>query len=232
MTLGAVSVTIPPRRALVDDVYDALLSLLMDQEIAPGARLSIDGVARQLDVSPTPVREALTRLEAEGLVLREARKGYTAAELLDAEGLDQLYELRILLEPRAARLATARLDAAARGELAAQLRGMRQAAASDGAEAGFRNYRDFAERDAAFHHTIARASGNPLLADAIIRLRSHVHLYRLYFQHGIADDTADEHAAILTALEAGDADAAELAMRTHLETSRARLVPRADEAAE
>ena len=62
MTIQSGEHFLPARRALADDVYDAVLGLLMDQVIEPGSRASIDGIARQLNVSPTPVREALARL--------------------------------------------------------------------------------------------------------------------------------------------------------------------------
>ena len=74
MTIQPGEHFLPARRALADDVYDAVLGLLMDQVIEPGSRASIDGIARQLNVSPTPVREALARLESEGLVVKKALK--------------------------------------------------------------------------------------------------------------------------------------------------------------
>jgi DNA-binding transcriptional MocR family regulator len=61
---------------LVDDVHEAIKSMIMDGEIPPGARVSIDGLARQLSVSPTPVREALARLESAELVVKEPLRGY------------------------------------------------------------------------------------------------------------------------------------------------------------
>ncbi|MCS5717007.1 GntR family transcriptional regulator [Herbiconiux sp. CPCC 205763] len=220
---------LPARRALVDDVYDAVLGLLMDQEIAPGSRVSIDGIARQLDVSPTPVREALTRLEAEGLVVKRPLKGYTATPLLDAEGLRQLFELRTLLEPPAAGLAARRTTAEFLDALDALSRRMAEGARGGRDDDRFRDYRAFADQDAEFHRLIAQHSGNPLLADAIGRLRSHLHLYRLYFAHGIAEDAAGEHDAVLRALHTGDADAAEEAMREHIALSYRRIAARVDE---
>jgi DNA-binding GntR family transcriptional regulator len=221
---------LPARRALVDDVYDAVLALLMDQVIEPGSRASIDGIARQLDVSPTPVREALTRLEAEGLVVKRPLKGYTATPLLDAEGLRQLFELRTLLEPPAAGLAAVRATPDLLDHLDDLTRRMAESARAPGAgDDRFRDYRDFAEQDAAFHRLIAEHSGNALLADALARLRSHLHLYRLYFAHGIAEEAAGEHEAVLAALRSGDADAAEGVMREHIARSYARIAARLDE---
>ena len=214
----------PQRRALVDDVYDAVLSLLMDRAVQPGSRVSIDGVSRQLDVSPTPVREALARLESEGLITKEAGKGYRAAELLDAEGLRQLFDMRLLLEPVAARIAASLAPVSAWDELADLVNAAENEIDADlPDDERYESYRAFAERDAAFHHLIALRSGNPLLSDAIVRLRSHMHLYRLYFRHGIAAETSDEHNAILGALRRGEPAAAEAAMQQHIEHSHGRM---------
>lgn len=215
---------LPARRALVDDVYDAVLGLLMDRVIDPGARVNIDAVARDLDVSPTPVREALTRLESEGLVAKRALKGYVAAPLLDTAGLRDLYDMRELLEPEAARRASAHLDDAARAELAESVVLMRSASAPDEDES-FRNYRRFIDQDLHFHHLIAENAESPLLSDAIVRLRSHMHLYRLNFRHDFEEDTVSEHESILEALHRHDSDAAAQAMRAHIENSFERLGP-------
>ncbi|WP_348789975.1 GntR family transcriptional regulator [Leifsonia sp. NPDC080035] len=215
---------LPARRALADDVYDAVLGLLMDQVIEPGARASIDGIARQLGVSPTPVREALARLESEGMVVKKALKGYTAAPLLDAEGLRELFEMRRLLEPHASRSAAGRMDAETLAELEALCEQMHASGAA--AQAGddrFEDYKDFAKQDADFHRIIAEQAGNALLADAVFRLRSHLHQYRLYFEHGVAEETSEEHDAVLAALRTGDGRGAERAMRDHIDRSYERI---------
>jgi DNA-binding GntR family transcriptional regulator len=215
---------LPARRALVDDVYDAVLALLMDQVIEPGSRASIDGIARQLNVSPTPVREALARLESEGLVIKRALKGYTAAPVLDSEGLRQLFEMRRLMEPYATRNAVGELTPDTLNELEELCEAMhRSGAAAQTGEDRFRDYKDFADQDAAFHRIIAEHSGNLLLSDAIARLRSHMHQYRIYFKHGVVDETSGEHEAVLEALRKGDEKAAEKAMLDHITKSYHRI---------
>lgn len=215
---------LPARRALADDVYDAVLALLMDQVIEPGSKASIDGIARQLNVSPTPVREALARLESEGLVVKRALKGYTAAPLLDSEGLRQLFEMRRLMEPYAAGLAVGELTPETLEELDALCEEMhRSGEAAQSGEDRFKDYRDFADQDAAFHRIIAEHAGNALLSDAIGRLRSHMHQYRIFFKHGVVDETSGEHEAVLRAMRAGDPAAAEKAMLDHITKSYQRI---------
>ena len=94
-----------------NDVYDAIYEHLMSLEIAPGARIPIDILARDLSVSQTPVREALSRLEREGLVGKLHLVGYSAAPQLTRKQFDDLYEFRLLLEPEGARHAAPQHDA-------------------------------------------------------------------------------------------------------------------------
>jgi len=224
MTIESGEHFLPARRALADDVYDAVLALLMDQVIEPGSRASIDGIARQLNVSPTPVREALARLESEGLVVKKALKGYTAAPLLDSDGLRQLFEMRRLLEPYAARKAAGELDAATLQQLDDLCAAMhRSGQAAQTGDDRFEDYKDFANQDAEFHRLIAEHAGNALLTDAIARLRAHMHQYRIYFRHGVVEETSGEHEAVLEALRSGTPAAAEKAMREHLARSYARI---------
>ena len=83
------------RRVLADDVFEALTGLVMDHVVAPGERMSIDGLAARLGVSPTPVRESLARLEALGLARKEPLRGYRATPLLSLAELDDLSLIHI-----------------------------------------------------------------------------------------------------------------------------------------
>jgi DNA-binding GntR family transcriptional regulator len=214
-----------PRRALADEVYEGVLGLLMDHIIKPGEHASIDGIAKQLGVSPTPVREALTRLESEGLVTKQPLRGYTASPLLDETGLRNLYEVRELIEPVAAGRAATAISAEELERLAELARLMHASAtASNHGEERYQDYRDFAVFDAEFHQRVLTAAGNPLLVDAITRLHPHIHLYRLYYRFGVEEEeTSAEHDAVVSALAAGDSSAAEAAMRAHLSASFARM---------
>ncbi|MEV4312117.1 GntR family transcriptional regulator [Actinocrispum sp. NPDC049592] len=201
-------------------MYEAIKGMLMDHDLAPGARLSIDGIARELQVSPTPVREAMTKLESDGLVAKRPHAGYIVAPLMDQVSLDNLYEMRLLLEPAAAELAAKHSTTAQQTELTTLIKDMSAHPAGDKYQA----YRDFATQDALLHRLIAEASRNPLISDALTRLHAHTHSYRLYFKVGIAEETMREHEDIVNAILQGKADEARAAMRRHLESSRDRLV--------
>ncbi|MEV4536034.1 GntR family transcriptional regulator [Asanoa sp. NPDC049518] len=209
----------PARRiTLTDDVYAAVQALIMDHEVQPGARINIDALARRLAVSPTPVREALARLESDGLVSKTPLVGYAATPLLTRAQFEELVEMRLVLEPAAAaRAAGAALDQP-------ELTGLRGAADLPGpgdADA----IAAFTAQDARFHHLLAELSGNRMLHDAVVRLRAHLHLFRLHFPSAHYGVSASEHHLIVDAVGAGDADAAAAAMRAHLTAARDRHLP-------
>src|SRR5690606_16217543 len=162
------------RRALADQVYDRLIADLVDGRIEPDSAISIDGLARSLGVSQTPIREALGRLEATGLVTRLPFKGYRAAPPLSLEDLRQLSEARRVIEPANARLAAA----AATAELCEALKGditdLEQAPRGP----SFADIREYWEADERFHRINAENSGNTFLYLAYLDLHGTMHLLR------------------------------------------------------
>ncbi len=109
----------------MDDVHDVLVDMLMNHSFEPGERLNIDALARTLGVSPTPIREALARMEAEGLVVRGPRRSYTVAPLISLDDLRALIDFRLLIEPAAA-AAAARNASTEEAEALARLRPQRR----------------------------------------------------------------------------------------------------------
>lgn len=216
------------RRGLRDRVYDRILRRLIRGDVAPGERLSIDTIARQLDVSPTPVREALVQLERTGLVTREALKGYRVAPPLGAAQLDELFEARLMLESRAARLATP-----ARPSMLAELRVAEQAHRDIGNRviSAMRTEHvdvdlttDYFAADAAFHRVVFDHCGNRYLSEMSDALGAQLHRMRQSALHGVTDvrEAIAEHEAIADAFAGGDADEPERLMRRHIEQVRAR----------
>ena len=204
---------------LGDEVYNALYAQLMSRQIAPGGRISVDRLVRELGVSQTPIREALSRLEAQGLVVKTHLIGYSAASQMDSARLTHLYELRLLLEPFAAgRAALTMTDEA----LAALIRLANEMQASETGPQ-VESYGRFAQLDSEFHDLIAHASGNELVQETLANLHTHVHLFRLFYHARVTADAIHEHQEIIDALAARDAQAAEAAMRRHIERSRARF---------
>jgi DNA-binding GntR family transcriptional regulator len=205
--------------ALTSEVYNAILDRITGMQIAPDARINVDTLARELGVSQTPVRESLSRLEAEGLVIKTHLIGHRASPQLTRPQIEQLFELRLLIEPAGAAMAARNLDAKTRdalNRLHAEMSGMPGRATP--------TYSEFARKDAEFHALIAEASGNMFLSDSLAKLHTHVHIFRLVFHTRVTTEAIDEHAEILAALLRGDAAASKKAMRAHITASRDRVL--------
>lgn len=231
----AATSTNPEKRTLADDAYTELKSRIMRSELAPGAKLSIDGLAKQLAFSQTPIREALARLESEGLLARRPLSGYTVAPLLSDTEFADLFDLRMMLEPLAARRAAERAPGGDEPEAAAEAP-LRRGPAGPGTDRldapGLRAAARtpppsadkllFTDADRRFHNEVADLSGSVQLAKAIRRLDAHLHLHRAYIEPEGIGETEAEHLAIADAIIAKKPLAAEEAMRRHLERSRTR----------
>jgi DNA-binding GntR family transcriptional regulator len=216
-----VTDAVADRLSLSDRAYEQLKARLMDGQIEPGSRLVIDRLVTDLGVSQTPLREALARLEAEGLVVKTTNRGYRSAPLIDAPRMLQLFEIRMILEPAAAELAVDRADEKLITRLTRTVRAMERAPRGG----VYEEYRQVAEADAAFHKAIMEASGNIYLSEVYQRLHAHQQTARLYTRSGApgVPEAVTEHRAVLEALRGHDALAAAEAMRAHLQLSRARL---------
>jgi DNA-binding GntR family transcriptional regulator len=162
------------------------------------------------------VREALARLESEGLVRKRPLAGYTVSPLLTRAEFTDMFDLRLLLECAAARWAAERATEAQRSELVVQ--------AARSVEGGDQQawHAAFTALDAQLHDLVAQASASPLLREGIARLHSHLHLHRRYFPYSQTTVTTDEHRRIAAAIQAGDGAEAEAAMRLHLTRARER----------
>lgn len=202
--------------------YQAILSKLLSLEIAPEERISVDGLCRQLGISQTPLRQALTRLEAQGLVTKTHLVGYRAAPEMNRAQFDQFYETRMLLEPHVTEKAA---DQMSEEEL-------------DRLEEFAREYLtdrlDDADRlvnvmnaDTEFHRLIANSSGNHVIAGILenIRVQIQFTLFRHSRRFVSVRSAGAEHLDILSALRKRDGVQAANLMRDHLAASRSRYWP-------
>lgn len=218
---GEPAPTVHRAASLAEEVYDAIFARLMALKIPPGARITVDNLVRELAVSQTPIREALGRLEGEGLVVKTHLVGYSAAPQITRRRFEELYELRLLLEPEMAGRAAERMTETGLAELTAAAGVMSR---SGGADERAR-YSQFARQDAVFHDQILGLAGNEMVRETLAHQHTHFHIFRLMFHARVTEEALDEHEAILAAFAARDADAARRAMRLHIERSRDRLLP-------
>jgi DNA-binding GntR family transcriptional regulator len=198
-------------QSVVDHVYTALRERILSGDLPRATKLRQATLADELGVSRTPLREALRRLSAEGLVEFEPNRGATVSEL-DFGDMRHAWAARVALEPGAARLAAERGDpdgiASMRDAIAAQRR-----AAGDKGESFAANR--------AFHLALAAASGNPHLtrfAEMLWVPRIGVPIYQAQAAEPAGPSAwANEHEHIVDAIDAGDADAAERLTRLHIQ---------------
>jgi DNA-binding GntR family transcriptional regulator len=196
------------RRGLADEVADRIREAIFGGAYAPGSQLREVELADALDVSRGPVREALLRLEREGLVRSEWHRGATVTTL-SAHDVSELDSLRGALEQLAVQqvIANASDEDIATIEKAAQ----RMARAEDEHE--------MVRYDIAFHDAVYAAAHHLRLADAWHAIRSQVHLF-LLTRIGVSTDgylarIPDEHRELVAALRARDAGGALELFATH-----------------
>jgi DNA-binding GntR family transcriptional regulator len=212
----------PSRQVLTDGVYEQIRALIMNHGMEPGARANIEELARELDVSGTPVREALARLESEGLVSRLPLRGYRVTELLTRKEVEDVYGLRLLLEPPSAAAAARAMTPAFAAELRAEL------ATCPSAPAGstYDGYKALTAHDARLHELILHIAGNEAVEQAFSRTHCHLHFFRLSYNRPFGEQTIVEHRGIVAALAEGNPSKAHDAMTHHLTTARDRILSR------
>jgi DNA-binding GntR family transcriptional regulator len=190
---------------LVERVHEALLASIADGALAPGARLTQEELAAQLDVSRQPVLQALRLLKQDGFVVDAGKRGVMVTPI-DAQLIAQVYQLRGALDALAARLAAQR-KASVDDVLIAQ---GRKAARGRSVDA-------MIKADIAFHNALYDASGNPLIAQSANRHWAHIRraMGAVLQSAGLRESVWDEHAEIVAAVHAGDAARAERLTREH-----------------
>ncbi len=205
---------------LVEDAYSRIREDIMSLKIPPNTRISVDSLVRELGVSQTPIREALSMLEANGLVTKQRFIGYCTAPTLNRQQFEELFEIRMLIEPYAARRAAQSMSDKALIDLC----GLALEMKPDQATQTRASYDHFADQDAVFHELIARGSGNTLIAESLSRLHIHLHIFRLRFHREVTNEAFAEHTLVTRALQQRNPEEAEAAMRAHLQKSYERMV--------
>jgi DNA-binding GntR family transcriptional regulator len=196
--------------SVVDQVYSAIRERISSGSLPRGARVHQEDLAAELGVSRTPVREALRRLAAEGLVEMRTNRGARVADV-DQVGMRESYEARTVIEPGAARLAAAR-------RLREPLARMRAAVAAQ--RRSLRNVQRSFEANREFHLALAMASGNEFLVQFaqrlwVARIGETIYERQVQTQERMLLDVR-EHEQIIEAIEAGDGRRAESLIRRHL----------------
>jgi DNA-binding GntR family transcriptional regulator len=212
------------KATLADQAYEALHRQIVSGELACGQRLLAEELASVLDISPTPVKEALVRLEAEGLLATELRRGVMVRRFT-ADDVTELYEARLLIELHALRQGFA--DGGVTAAFQESLRAVfvqHLAAAQLGT---LRGLREALRLDRVFHTAIVGLLRNKVFASWHRRVIDQTHTVRVYtLETYPCPRLQAEHGALLEALGQGDRAAALAALETHLCLSRDEILQR------
>jgi DNA-binding GntR family transcriptional regulator len=204
-----MAVTVP-RTNLNDRVYEELRARVLTRQDAPGAKLSLHGLASELGVSRSPVHHALTRLVSEGLLTVRSRRGYYVSPVT-ATACAESYEVRLALELHAAERTVGGLDESQLDVFRTLLDATAEAI----------SHEEWDTANAAFHEYQIDLAQNGLLSHVYRELS--VNLLMQVIRSGRVEghgNLVTEHRRIVEAFEAGDAAAAHRAIREHIETGR------------
>lgn len=204
-------------QSLVDIVAERIEAAIISGQLAPGSKLSEQGLAASLGVSRGPLREAIRRLEGRKLLERTPNIGVRVAQL-SLHDLHEILLVREALEGMAAGLAAKNMSDREIAELAKLLDSHGR---QESIKEGIGYYQESNDFD--FHFRVVKGSGNArliamLTGDLYYLLR--VYRYKSSTKPGRAQEALDEHKALVAALEARDPQAAEAAMRLHLSNAR------------
>ncbi|MFK4447563.1 DNA-binding GntR family transcriptional regulator [Caballeronia udeis] len=192
--------------SLGERAYRRLREMILDRELEAGALLNEHRVSEQLDMSRTPVREALLRLTGEGLLVRAGARSFSVRTVSAREFFESM-RVRETLEALAIDLGIQRLPVAAIEALEVQVRAL---------EVGEHTEVEHREFDDLLHRTIAEASGNAVLVQMIVMMRLNARLFRVTSHLHREQENHVEHLAILAALRKRDVVEARNAMINHI----------------
>lgn len=202
---------------LGDQVYAALMEAIAERRLRPGERLMLDDLAAQMGVSRTPIRDALARLAAEGLVQPTGRRGFRVTPPT-AEDLTDLYRLRLMCELYAVEEGIANVTP----ELLAALREHAAECVRLSVSPNPAEHLGVMAHDRGFHRLVVGLGGSRRLSELFERLSIHQQTYRtgVFLLIAPAELQAAyrlEHAAIVEALAQGQVEAAKRAIRHHVQ---------------
>lgn len=213
-----------PATRLVDAAHESLREGILSGALPPGQQLSVPDLARKLNVSRSPIREAVLQLVSDGLAVEQPRKGVVVATI-EINDVLEIHEIREFVEALSARLCAERIDADGVVELRAIVERQEKCVAKDDAAGYF-------QTNAAFHEAIGRFSRNNRLHEILISLEGQMRigLQRVSSEGEQRRRGVAEHAQIVNAIEKRDGDQAERLMREHIAKTRKRLAEQARKA--
>lgn len=199
---------------LRDVVFNTLRQAILKGELQPGERLMEIALAERLGVSRTPIREAIRKLELEGLVTMIPRRGAQVANITEKD-LNDVLEVRMCLENMA-------IEKACQQMSEEDIVSLKKEADAFGSFIEDGNLTRLAEADEAFHELIYRASNNARLIQVLNNLREQIYRYRIEYlkEEALRHCLADEHERLYQAISRRDVELAKIVCNEHLENQR------------
>jgi DNA-binding GntR family transcriptional regulator len=214
------SVTKPIQLSLADQAYQKIKDGIIRYYFKPGTTLRISDLATMFEMSQTPVREALSKLEREHLIKRYPQKRYVVS-ILNAHDVENLFELRIAIEVLAVRQAATRATGFERKDLLSVMKKIESAIAAE-------DHGDLINFERQFHSKIMHASGNPYLSDIGEGILDRIWVIQSY--HLITSDRLlaahQQHLKVFASLEGGSPEEAAALMESHLKDAKQFLIQR------
>ena len=200
---------------LRDQTYDIIKNMIILREIEPGKKINEEHIAKEIQVSRTPIREALCRLENEGIVTIIPRRGAFVSDLTE-NNVREILLIREVLEGLVVRLAVENMDAKTLQKLSKAIAKVSSIPEED------RDLINYTRSEVDFHSILLSASNNQMLKNMMEMVNAHLQIIRLrtVVIPERAQKTVKEHQQILKAIEKGDADSAEDLMRKHVRSVR------------
>jgi DNA-binding GntR family transcriptional regulator len=222
LTLVTLSNPLPRPASLHEQTYQTLRTSILSGELAPGDRLVETQLATQLEVSRTPIREALRQLQREGLVAVDTSGGLRVISVSVSDAV-HLYDCRIALEQAAVREACLNASDRTLDELQQSIAQSERAVQR---EASTLNTFEMLNLDYQFHRKIAESTGNPWLTDLLDQVFDKMMLLRVQTtrHNPRVLDICREHRQICETIATRDAAAAIVAIEAHLNASKVRVV--------
>jgi len=203
-----------------EQIYEALKGLILDNSYGPKTVLAIDRLADEFGVSATPVREALVRLESDGLVELIPNRGAQVTDIRE-EDVRYIWEMRLLLEPYAARMSVDLVDPLEIQPLLADVHRL-SSTPNDTAL--------YVSTDIRLHEMLYLHVHNELLKDSIRRIHQMARRIRFFAEHSanlherVVHEVIEEHLAIIEAIRSGNPDLVEPSLRHHLANGEKRTL--------
>jgi DNA-binding GntR family transcriptional regulator len=207
---------------LTDQVYDAVRARILSRAIKIDEQINVDEVALELQVSRTPVVDAIKRLASDGLVEVRARRGTFVRGITEKDAVE-IFQVREALELYSARLA---INSPENPGLTKQMRALIDEMSGYMSDGEFKDYLAFSMADSAFHNTLIDACENERMKSNYENLNIYMHIMRSHYYRPLVPPKRvhAEHLAILEAVVSKDLAAAERAISQHLASTREKMI--------